>query len=588
MTVTQAEIDEARARYDEDHLGPVVERMRATAARLESLNRHRGPLDLACTLNPQTVRTPALELLSYEMERAIVTPNARIVISISPQEGKSTLLQRAVVRALQQNPNARIALASYAADLARRNSSAVYDLIKTHGTGATEPDTGEPMPDLLGIGVPRKGKAAQSNWRLHRAEGGVYSVGIGGGLTGRPVDLAFIDDPVKDRREADSEVMRERAHGWYTSVLRTRLAPGASIILVLTRWHEDDLAGRLLADNVEGWREVAIPAQALAEDPSAQPPIGPDPLGRPPGMWMISARGRTVADWHATMRALGGGRDWNALYQQRPVPPEGGLFRRSWLDRHRYTGDPPEVRRAVVVIDPSDNSGDGDEAGIIVGGTTADGQVVLLDDRSGQMTVAQWFRTALLAALHWQAASIAFERSLSDLKRRLRDEWRAVRRECRALRAAGAVEGYLAEDDLDEVVAAMTETEDAPEDVEALRRRLLDLVPYVDRILDDLPSTGLPTKQVIARGTKEYRAELITGEFERGRVRIVGHLYDLEHQMLVWQPGQSSPDRLDAMVHAVNLLLSSTPASTHRTGAGGMPTRSTAPSGIARSTGGGR
>jgi hypothetical protein len=587
VTVTQAEIDAARDRYDDDRLGPIVERMRANANRLESLNRNRGPLDLACELNPTTVRTPALELLSYEMERAIVTPDSRIVISISPQEGKSTLLQRAVVRALQHDPGTRIALASYAADLARRNSAAVYDLVKSYGTGAVEPDTGEPMPDLLGIGVPRKGKAAQSNWRLHRAEGGVYSVGIGGGLTGRPVDLAFIDDPVKDRREADSEVMRERAHGWYTSVLRTRLAPGASIILVLTRWHEDDLAGRLLADNTEGWREIAIPAQALAEDPTAQPPIGPDPLGRPPGMWMISARGRTVADWQATMRALGGGRDWNALYQQRPVPPEGGLFRRQWLDRHRITGDPPEVRRAIVVIDPSDNTGDGDEAGIIVGGTTVDGTPVLLDDQSGRMTVAQWYRTALLAALRWQAASIAFERSLSGLKRRLRDEWRAIRRECRALLAAGAVDGFIPEPALDDLVEQMTEPEDGPEDVAAIRARLLELVPHLDAILA-LPEAGIPTRQVIARGTKEYRAELITGEFERGRVRIVGHLYDLEHQMLTWQPGQSSPDRLDAMTHCVNLLIESSPAKAHRTGGGGVPTRSTAPSGITRSTGGGR
>lgn len=585
MTVTQAEIDEARAQYDDDRLGPVVERMRADAIRLGSLNECRGPLDLACRLNPQTVRTPALELLSYELERAITEPDSRIILSIPPQEGKSTIVQRAVVRALQHRSSTRVAMASYAADLARRNGSAVYDLIKQFGTGAIEPDTGLPMPDLLGIGVPRSGRAAQSNWRLARADGGVYSVGVGGGLTGRPVDLAVIDDPVKDRREADSSVMRDRAHGWYTSVLRTRLAPGASIILVLTRWHEDDLAGRLLDDNTEGWREVSIAAQALAPDPTAQPPIAPDPLGRPPGMWLVSARGRSVRDWHATLRALGGGRDWSALYQQRPAPPEGGIFKRAWFDRHRITDGVPEIRRAVVVVDPADNTGEGDEAGIIVGGTTVDGQAVLLDDCSGRMTVAQWFRTAIMAAVRWQAAQIAYERSLSNLRKRLRDEWRVIRRECRALRAAGAIEGYVDEAALAVVVDAMTEPEDDPEDVEALRARLLALVPYLDRILDDLPESGIPTRQVIARGSKEYRAELITGEYERGRVRIVGHLYDLEHQALTWQPGQASPDRLDAMTHMTNLLIESSPATVRGATGAGVPTRSTGPSGITRSTG---
>lgn len=585
MTTLDERIVAARERYGDVGLDRLVARMRAETVRLRALRTQTGPLDLACALSPDTVRTPALELISEQLELAMTVPRSRLIISIPPQEGKSTLLQRAMVRGLQHRPETRIAMASYALSLAARNGRAVYDLIAQYGTGAVDPDTGQPMVDHLGIGIPRKGRAAASNWHLDGHDGGVYSVGVGGGLTGRPVDLAVIDDPVKDRREADSEIMRDRAHGWYQSVLRTRLAPGASIILVLTRWHEDDLAGRLLADNTEGWREVAIAARALAPDPEAQPPIHPDPLGRAPGEWLQSARQRTEQDWLDTMAALGEGREWYALYQQRPAPPDGGLFRREWFDRFRLTGAVPDLTRVAVCVDPADNTGSGDEAGVLVGGTRPDGTAVVLDDLSGPMTVAQWYRTAILAAIRWQASRIVYERSLSALRKRMRDEWRSIREQARRLRAAGARDGQLDEAALDEVVESFAQDEDDPEERRELRAQLVELLPHVRAILDDLPGAGIPLRPVEARGKKEYRAELITAEFERGRARFYGHHGGLEHQCCAWQPGQSSPDRLDCMVHLVNDLLGSAPAAIGHRPSGGIATRSTGSSTMTRSTG---
>ena len=132
---------------------------------------------------------------------------------------------------LARNSDLRIVTASYAQTLANRNGRAIRNAIVTH-------------PEL-GIRIaPDNGSV--SDWTIDKHEGGVLSVGIGAGLTGRPADVLLIDDPIKDRAEADSEVYRDRVWDWWTEVGSTRLAPGAPVIVILTRWHHDDLAGRPL------------------------------------------------------------------------------------------------------------------------------------------------------------------------------------------------------------------------------------------------------------------------------------------------------------------------------------------------------
>ena len=174
-------------------------------------------------------------------------------------------------------------------------------------------------------GAPDNG--AVSDWTLQGHEGGVLSVGIGSGLTGRPADLMVIDDPISNREQADSQTYRDRAWDWWTDVASTRLAPGAPVVVILTRWHHDDLAGRLLAaEDGHLWRVVNIPAQC--EDPAT------DPLGRELEEFMVSARGRTLAQW-AAVKVRVGSRTWASLYQGRPTPDTGNLFPRdSWA---RYT-----------------------------------------------------------------------------------------------------------------------------------------------------------------------------------------------------------------------------------------------------------
>lgn len=273
------------------------------------VNRRHWPTPgaMAADLDPATVQTPALDLIDAELVRAADTPGARLIISMSPQEGKS---QRASRRfplwMLTQHPDTRIVIASFAAAQARLWGRTIRDDITGH------PELGLTIrPDL----------SAQHEWQLAGHRGGVYTVGVGGALTGRASDLMIIDDPVKDAEQADSPVYRERAWSWWQAVASTRLSPGAPVILILTRWHTDDLAGRLLAaEDADRWRVVNIPALAETDN---------DPLGRAPGEWLQSARGRTPREWEA-IRRQAGSRTFNALYQGHPSPPGGTVFNRDW------------------------------------------------------------------------------------------------------------------------------------------------------------------------------------------------------------------------------------------------------------------
>lgn len=277
------------------------------------------PGALASILTPGTVQTPALDLIDQMLIDAWNTPDSRLIISMPPQNGKSTRVAEVFpLWILNQAPETRIVTASYSQSLARRNGRAIRRHVETHG-------------DILGMGL-RRDVAAQNEWQLQGHAGGVYAVGIGGSLTGRPADALIIDDPIKDQKEADSITFRENVWDWWQSVASTRLAPGAPVVIILTRWHEDDLAGRLLAaEDGHLWHVLNIPAQADHNPDTGETDI----LGRHPGEYMQSARGHTTAQWEAIKRSKGS-RVWNALFQGRPAPAEGGMFKRAdwaWYDR---------------------------------------------------------------------------------------------------------------------------------------------------------------------------------------------------------------------------------------------------------------
>jgi predicted phage terminase large subunit-like protein len=272
------------------------------------------PGALAQALDPTVIQTPALELIDAALVEVGEGRNDRLIISLPPQEGKS---QRASRRfpswMLLRNQDLRIAIVSFEHRTARRWGRIIRDDLITH--------------DLLPID---QGISAANEWQIAGRIGGVYATGIGGALTGRPVDLLIIDDPIKDREQADSETYRETVWDWWTDVGSTRLAPGAPVVLILTRWHEDDLAGRLLgAENGHRWRVINIPAQADHDPEKGQT----DLLGREPGEWLESARRRTVEQWEE-IKIEKGSRTFTALFQGRPSPDSGDVLHRDWWGRY--------------------------------------------------------------------------------------------------------------------------------------------------------------------------------------------------------------------------------------------------------------
>ncbi|HET7398981.1 MAG TPA: phage terminase large subunit [Intrasporangium sp.] len=269
-------------------------------------NQWPTPGALARQLNPKTVQTPALDLIDAALVEAARTPDSRLIICMAPQEGKSVRVAGDFPTwLLTENPDLRIVNASYGQGLANRSGRAIRNRITAH-------------PELGLRIAPDNG--AVHEWSIDGHEGGVLSVGVGAGVTGRPADLLIIDDPIKDRKEADSKTYRDNVWDWWTDAASARLAPGAPVVLILTRWHHDDLAGRLLAQD-EGWRLLNIPAQADHDPAKGET----DPLGREPGEFMVSARGRTIAQWEQRKRTAGT-RTWASLYQGRPTPDTGNLF----------------------------------------------------------------------------------------------------------------------------------------------------------------------------------------------------------------------------------------------------------------------
>jgi predicted phage terminase large subunit-like protein len=282
-------------------------------------------------------QTPALQLVDQVLVDVDNGTSDRVIITFPPQEGKSTrVTEFGPLWMLTRNPERRIVIVSYGADLANVFGRHIRERITSN--------SGQDGTLDLGLRIaPDNGSVA--SWRLDGHRGGVRSIGMAGGITGRPADALFIDDPISNREQAESERWRQRAKDFWTDSGSTRLAPGAPVVIVLTRWHEDDMAGWLLGRPDGGrWRVVNIPAQADHDPVKGES----DPLGREPGEYMDSVRinehtgqPRSVADWEA-LKVEKGSRTWAALYQGRPAPVEGNILERGWW---RFYDTPQWVER---------------------------------------------------------------------------------------------------------------------------------------------------------------------------------------------------------------------------------------------------
>lgn len=227
----------------------------------------------------------------------------RLMVLMPPGSAKSTYVSVLFPPwFLARHPRAAIIGTSHTGELADRFGRRVRNTVADHR-------------QTLGYTLAADSQAA-GRWETSRG-GEYYAAGVSGSIMGRRANLVVIDDPLKSRAEAESQTIRDNIWEWYRSDLYTRLLPGAAIVLVMTRWHEDDLGGRLLTEMQAGgdrWDILSLPALATADDP----------LGRAPGtpLWPEWEDSEALA----RKRAALGERDWSALFQQQPRPGEGAVF----------------------------------------------------------------------------------------------------------------------------------------------------------------------------------------------------------------------------------------------------------------------
>ena len=228
----------------------------------------------------------------------------------------------------------------------------------------------------LGIGVATE---AVELWSTTR--GGQYrAAGVGGAITGYRASMAVCDDLVKSRADADSDTYRDRAWEWWQNDLTTRLKPGAPVILIGTRWHTDDIYGRLLERQEGKWKVLSLPA--LAEGPN-------DPLGRAPGQPLWDDDSYGYASDLAIKKATSDARTWAALFQQSPVPAGGSYFEASWL-RPVPTLPPRSSMRVFMGSDYAVTSAGGDYTVHCVVGVDSDDRLYLCDVWRGQTSSDVW------------------------------------------------------------------------------------------------------------------------------------------------------------------------------------------------------
>lgn len=218
-----------------------------------------------------------------------------LMIFMPPRHGKSELTSKYFPAwYLGKYPDNRVILTGYEADFAAQWGYKARNIMHEHG------------PALFNLTVAGN-SSARDRWDIAGHLGGMSTAGVGGAITGKGAHLLIIDDPIKNAEEANSKTYRDKSYDWYRSTAYTRIEPGGSVVIIQTRWHEDDLSGRLLKEEPEKWTVVNLPA--LAEEG--------DSLDRQPGEALFPKRYDVSA--LLDIKRTVGSYWWNALYQQRPA-----------------------------------------------------------------------------------------------------------------------------------------------------------------------------------------------------------------------------------------------------------------------------
>jgi len=327
---------------------------------------------------------PHLDLLAERLLDVAQGKLKRLLIQMPPRHGKSEFASAHFPAwYLGTFPDRRVILASYEHDFAASWGAKAKDRFAEFG------------PVLWRLWVKRD-KQAADDWQIAGHAGGMVCAGVGGPITGRGADLLIIDDPVKSAEEADSETYRERAWNWYRATAYTRLEPGGAILLIQTRWHEDDLAGRVLAEAAktgERWEVIKLPALAEEGDILCRAegePLWPE---RYPAQALAEIRESIGPYW------------WSSLYQQRPAPPEGALFKKDWWRFYADRDRPASFDQMLQSWDMAfkDTSASDYVVGQVWGNAGA--RIYLLDQIRERMDFAKTLQAVQALSARWPQAT---------------------------------------------------------------------------------------------------------------------------------------------------------------------------------------
>jgi len=298
----------------------------------------------ALDLDSGFVARPHLKFLGGRIANAVRNVerghNQHVCISMPPRSGKTTLTSiHSPLWMLRRHPEWKVVLSSHDGDLTASWAKQIRTTI-------------EDRPDL-GVALTADGGAG-SKWQTVE-RGGMFATSTRASLTGRGARVLIIDDPVKDFVEAHSLAMRQNLWDWWLSVALTRLEPPYLVLVVMTRWHEDDFIGRLLSSEYEGdprqWEKISLPAIAESDDILKR--AEGEPLMSP---ILTESRGQALDRWEDVRRSVGT-YTFSAMYQQRPAPAKGAIFDSGWWRFWTMNPDLTTDDGRVVYLDPSSLTG---------------------------------------------------------------------------------------------------------------------------------------------------------------------------------------------------------------------------------------
>lgn len=317
-------------------------------------------------------------LIGNALDRVVRGECKRLILCAPPRHTKSeTSSRRLPALYLGQNPSHDVMFTTYAAEFAEEFGRDVRQIVASREYRALFPQV-----------VLSEDSQAKGHWRT-KQEGSYYAVGVGGPITGRGAHLALIDDPHKNRQEADSEAIQDAIWAWYTSTLRPRLMPGGAIVLTCTRWNERDLAGRLIAASLDGtgekWECVILPA--ITVEGGKEVALWPE--------WF-------PLDELKRLRGVLGPRDWLSLYQQTPTLGEGLQFKREHA-QWESTSPRRDLLNVYITGDfaiSENRDSDFTEFGVF--GVDAQDQVHVLDWWYGQESSDVWVERLVDLIERWK------------------------------------------------------------------------------------------------------------------------------------------------------------------------------------------